>query len=72
MPQKERIKKLDRPMPAGMFEEDDKAFHVKTKCVTCPNCGTSWCYASVREFDTEMYCQNCFYEGRVTGQHNRH
>lgn len=74
MPQKEKIRKLDKPVPVGLFEEEagPSKFDVKVRCVTCPNCGTNWCYEHKREFETDRYCQYCCYEDKIRGQFNAH
>lgn len=74
MPQKDKIKKLDKPVPIGLFDKEDNStkFDTKVRCVTCPNCGTNWCYEHIREFETDRYCQYCCYEDKIKGQHNAH
>lgn len=68
----EKIKKLeDRPTSLILGKTDCKAFEVKTRCVTCPNCGTNWCYEHIREFQTDRYCQYCNYEDKIKGQYNK-
>ena len=67
----EKIKKIDRQAPICFNDEYSNVFEVKTKCITCPNCGTSWCYQHIRETETDLYCQNCCYETKIKGQHNR-
>jgi hypothetical protein len=74
MPQKESIKKLDKSVPEGLFDKAERSncYETKVRCMTCPNCGTNWCYAHIRETSTDRYCQYCCFEDKIVGQHNAH